>query len=349
MRRSALIAVVLFCHIWAAAAAAQQLAWGPGRPPSSKGCTGPYADSLVTDRDAVAYLQMCSSVKRGFPTTLNIVRYERGRAERSAYQLRAIKPKLLSIESGKVSWLQVGPDLARRAGSQVEMIELDLATGRTAQRGTTTLPFEGALMQVTRGDGCVLVRAERGLQDAVFIAVSEGRMLLIPAKVAERAFFWDAPTASFALAEFAATTGRAVDCHGRAAALGAAAAAVLAKVRDKHDRFLSAPSAGAIAYAPLGGDPSSEVLSIGADARGRPTYLERLGLYRIHALAAPTSGDRIAVVGDRSIEIIGPADRRRSIGIPPAAGWNMQVSFLKNSAMLVALDRTGASIFDTER
>lgn len=348
--RIALVGILIASAFGASSARAGQesLADGPRRPPPIEECTGPLPGSLVADRDALAYLQICTQVKPGYPTALHIVRFDGSRPKHRTYQLKAIRPKLLSIDGERVRWLQVGPDLRLHAGDRVQLIELELATGRTVERAALALSFDGWLMQIDRGEGCVVVRAERGLRDAALIVAQGTDLTLAEAKNAERVLFWDAPSSGFVVGEVAATESRAIDCRGRAVPVSAAARAVLSLPRHRFDRFFSAPEAHAIAIQPFRDGAEAQLFSVRAGEGGAPEYRAVRSLGTVRGLASSVSGERMAVLGDSSIDVVTRGGKRRVVDISAIPGSGKQTIFFENRPVLAVLGHLGVTTFDTE-
>lgn len=331
-----------------AAASDERGAIGPLGRPAASGCTTPDADSLITGPTTAAYVQMCSQIKPGYPTTLNVIDYANGRQKHITYQLHAIRPKLLSIDAKRISWLQAGPDTSLNQGARPALVELDLVSGQLKRRAEVQLPFAGALMQINRGGQCAMVRVAGGLKRASLISVGAGRLSSIPIGADERVLFWDALTPGFVLAKGATSEARAVDCRGHAVPLSAAARALLSAPRHKLDRFYSSASARAIAIDPLQRGERARLLVASAEGESPLAYEAKLDIDEIHGVAADSTGERIAVVGGRSVEVIGPAGRHRSIAISKATGWNVQAGFLEDRPALIVLDDLGASTIDLE-
>lgn len=354
MRALVLTALLIACQstrAFAPASAAEpdeRGAIGPLGRPAASGCTTPDADSLITGPTKAAYVQMCSQIRPGYPTTLNVIDYADGRPKHITYQLRAIRPKLLSIDAKRISWLQAGPDTSLNQGDRPALVELDLGSGQVKRRAEVQLPFAGALMQIDRGGQCTMVRVAGGLKRASLISVGADRLSSIPIGADERVLFWDALTPGFVLAKGATSEARAVDCQGNAVPLSAAVRALLSAPRHKLDRFYSSASARAIAVDPLKKGERARLLIAGVEGESPSTYHVELDIDAIHGVAADSTGERIAVVGGRSVEVVGPAGRHRSIAISKATGWNVQTGFLNGRPALIVLDDLGASIIDLE-
>ncbi|HJR73577.1 MAG TPA: hypothetical protein VJ806_08045 [Luteimonas sp.] len=279
---------------------------------------------------------------------MHIVRFEKSRTQHRTYQLRAIRPKLLSIDDERVRWLQVGPDLGYHAGDRVQLIELDLAAGRTVELAAIDLPFDGWLMQIDRGEGCTVVRAERGLRDAALLVAQGADLTLTEAKNAERVMFWDSPSSGFVVGVVGAPAARAIDCRGRAVPVSAAARGVLSAPRHRFDRFFSAPEAHAIAIQPFRDGTKASLLFARAGKAGVPVYQAEPTLDAVRGLASSAAGDRVAVLGNSSVDVVAPGGKRRVLDISTIRSSGKQTIFLERRPVLAVLGNLGVTLFDTE-
>ncbi len=360
MRRSvtnvATLAALLALHASAPAGmpgSASATVIGPRALPPGRDCTMPIAGSLVSGVRTAAYLQVCSRVAEGHPTTLVVADVPDTRVRRTSYQLSVLRPHLLSVDGKHVRWLQMGPP-SSLLSDRIELAEFDLETGRISVLDEVRLPFKGSVVGIARGDGCWLGRV-RGGPDATrrtaLVLVSSGRLQQIPTSDGEHALFWDAASAGFVLGRGPDQTARAVDSVGRSVPVSRGATTLLAMRKHLLDRYWSLPEARAVAIDPLGDDAEqpARLMQAAGDPRNPGEYEARGTFPRIHAVADDSSGSRMAVVTTRSVEVISSQGERRSFDISDATGWNTQIEFLKDRPVLIVLDDRRMTAINVER